>query len=622
MALGKLQPAHLSQGNLAEVPLVEILGYAYAHRKTGHLSLSEGRHRKEIYFFQGFPTFVTSTAPAENLLEVLIQFRKLAPDDIAQIQLLQSERGYDAEQALTMLGLLSAAELQSFQVETLSQMVISACGWNQGRYQFQEGVLQISDRPIFDLSPLELIYQGVKQNHALNLAIELSEIQTQKVRLVHGWEEMLALPEVYYEHSDILDLFEQEITVGESIPRLYADLGDLHESLLLLYLLLVTGLLELLPPPARPAPGKPAPLRTGPASPSDRFADTVYLSTQRKREELEAPPKPTPPALATERVPAKPATSTDQVTGLTGEKPSPPASSASATERVPVAPAIRRDQVLELTDDWITPVTGPESSAVSGGPGPGTARWTEQRQEARTRLEQLESEWGEPSTFFDRLGIELNTPPIEIHQAFDRQMERISLEGLAPDLAAELSPFQRELQSKLVEALDTLSDPKEREAYEQQLFEKELPRAADLNSRRRLAEKLYTRGQWYLTANRPELARRWFQRALELNPQEPLYYAYVGWACYRDGGGRSLMEAQDYLHHALQIHSTHDQAHYFLGVIAKREGDEKLALHHFHKALETNPSHAQAHRELALMQKHSKHAGAANQDRKKSLFRR
>lgn len=127
---------------------------------------------------------------------------------------------------------------------------------------------------------------------------------------------------------------------------------------------------------------------------------------------------------------------------------------------------------------------------------------------------------------------------------------------------------------------------------------------------------MFNRGNWYMdTANRPELARRCYQMAIEMNPKQPLFYAYVGWACYRKSDqGTNLAEAMDYLNQALEINVNHDEAHYFLGIIYKRQRNEEKAIHHFREVLRINPDHVQAKRESYLMESHTK--------KKKSLFGR
>ena len=538
MAIGITQSRGLSQGELSQVPLVEILGYLYAQKKTGRLALTRGRQNKEIFFFDGVPIFATSSAPAENLFEVMAKFHKLTQEEALQLRALQKEKGLSPEDTLKSLGSLSDPEIYCFQMETFSQMVINACGWSDGHYQFQPDERLLDQVPMFDLSPLDLIYRGVKNYHALNLAQEIQQVQEKKVRIAHGWEQALALPRAFYQHSDILDLFDQETSVGESIPRLHHELGDLNEALLLLYMLLVTGLLAFSDQetPAAEPKVKPEPL---PAKEPPAPVSTIYISTQRVRERIKAPTRTV-------------------------------ASAEEIKKKAAEAQNVQR-----------------------------------QTTEAEKRLEAMENHLSEAAGPFQVLAVEVGASPRDIQKACTLLRNRIRLDQMPLEVQQKLKERAAKLETKLDEVVQTVSHPEKRVAYEQEQFQEEKKKAWNIPLKKKLALQQWKQGQWYLDNVHPEFAPRYFEQAVELDPEQPLYYAYVGWATYR-GRSRNLAEARAYLSQALNLNPLLDQAHYFLGLIAKREGDPDLAEHHFRKALESNPQHAQAKRELGLLASHQK----------------
>ena len=484
----------------------------------------------------------TSTAPAEHLFEVMVQFHKLSDEDARQLRILQKEKALSPEAALKSLEIFTAPEIYCFQLEALSQVIVNACGWNEGQYQFQEGEKFLTDAPMFDLNPLELIYQGVKKYHSLNLAQELQAVQARKVRLTHGWEQALALPSAFYEHSDVLDRFEQETTVGESIPPLHQELGDLNEALLFLYLLLITGLLEFTDQESAIEPEVSEPEPEAAPQP-EAPANTAYISTRRMREQV----APTAPR---------------------------PAESKEKARRQAAAAVNLERQVAEV----------------------------------RGRIETLEKELQEASNFFEALGIDEGARALDIQKAYARLKNRCRLEPLPAEAQAPLWEKQKAIEKKLNEMVQVLTDAEARMAYEQSQFQEDKRKAWNIPLKQKLAQVELKRGQWYLETNRPEFACRRFEQAVELDPEQPLYYAYVGWAYYRSPV-KDMTQARSYLRQALQVNPALDQAHYFMGIIAKREGDEALADHHFHKAVEANPKHAQAQRELDLICSHQKQEG-------------
>lgn len=545
MSSQDFKSSEAQSGELGEVHLVELLGRAYAGKLTGRLDLARGRQKKEIYFFNGMPVFASSQTASENLLEVMIQFKGLGPDDALQLRTLQRERHLPPSDLVRLLGLVSDAELYALEVETCTQIMLEACGWSDGSFQFRAGEDRLAQVPCFDLNPLELIYQGIKTHHALDLARTLREVEGKKARLRHGWERSLALPRVYFERSDVLDLFEREMLIGESIPRLYQEFGDLGEAMLFLYLLLVTGILEMV----EPSPSAPEPAGRSAVELIEEFypeaelveelEETFYFSVSPVREEV----------------------------GPTSRPPDP--------------------------EDY-------EERAEAEAQGSRVA-------EAERLLQEYERKFEKALDHFELLGIEVDGDYETIQTAFDKAWRELSL----PDLPQELRDRQERLLDELDRSYQMITDPDERIQYEQTLFYKRQQRTTTLIMKQKLALEQWRRGQWYLEcANRPDLARRCFQQALELDPRKPHFYAYVGWACYRKKDiAENRAEALDYLNQALRLAPHYDQAHYFLGVIKKREGDQAGARRHFEEAIRVNPDHRQARREFHLLETHAKQDG-------------
>ena len=159
--------------------------------------------------------------------------------------------------------------------------------------------------------------------------------------------------------------------------------------------------------------------------------------------------------------------------------------------------------------------------------------------------------------------------------------------------------------------LHILTDPAERIVVEQAIFNKRKQRARTHDQKEKLAEQQWRRGKWYLeNSSRADLARRCFQEALELDSRKPQYYAWVGWALFRNNRtSEELIEARDYLRQALGQNPRYGEAHYFLGLIEKREGDLEAARRHFQEAVRLNPDDRLAQRELNLMQGKKKRDG-------------
>lgn len=681
MLVGELHSRELTRGNLNQFLLVEILGHTYARKRTGRLELTRGKLKKQIYFLDGLPIFINGEDYTDNLLDLLSQVKKLGRDELDQLKTLKTEKGISSAELLKMLNFTSDMELYSLQVESFMLMALDACGWSDGRFRFLTGDKYLKDVPIFDLNPLEIIYQGIKGFHSLDVGNEIQQVQHMKARLNHGWEQSMALPAVYYERSDTLDLFEQEKSIGETIPRLYQEFGDLNEAMLFLYLLLVTGLLQLVKPgiekkeESLDLPPVVEKIRTQPPPEKE---ETFHISTTRVRENVEmndrqmaemdfrqlarqapepepVPPFEPPPEFPEPEVPEAdvpeigpehlqpvdeevpeigpehlkpmeedegPVIGPEHLQSVEEEPPEVHAVQPPPAEKAPARPAPADE--LDESIPGITLIRPSNSNTAYvipesvGADRPYPLSDKEKRaeeisrifSETSRRLDEFERKIKGSFDHFERMGIDEETPLSDIQTAFDSLMAGISLDGLPVEVTKPLHPKQLRLREMLEEALRVLTDPDERMEHEQKIFKKLEERARTLDMKARLALRHWKRGKWYLVcANRPELARQCFHMAIELDPKKPIYYAYVGWACYRKGGAQDRVEAIDYLNHALGLNPNHDQAHYYLGVISKRSGDTEKALEHFQEVVRVNPDHAQARRELALMQSHVKQAG-------------
>jgi len=664
LSLFGLQNFDLAQGSLKEVRVVEILGTAYARKITGRLNLRDGKHQKKVYFLSGMPVYATSTLKNENLLEVASRVQRLSRDDLLQLRMLKDEKGISEEELFKKLGLLTDSEIYALQVETYMQTVLEACGWNEGNYSFFVGDDFISDVPVFDLNPLEIIYQGLKTFQALDLGDSLKSLEKKRAKLNHGWEQFMSLPEVYYQRSDVLDMFEKERIIGECVPRLYEEFGDLGEAMLFLYLLLITGLLRVM----EEEEGGPSVERKSEKGPLYQEEDgSLYVRAFKKREGkqrhepeksdlppdlsldsagVEEPEKekvpekevlPPPPVISDrekeepndievmdysgtisevdkeEEESAPPEPPSLEIPGpepkKEGEPPppekpeqaAPPSPEPPPAEEVPEAlPEIEAIEEIEPIREELYEKL--EGESIGGGDDLASFEKVE------TALNEVARLFDRALTHFEKLCVDEEDDYNDIERAYQSLLDEISIDHLSDSTYNQLLPQYKILREMVEESYAVLIDPDERSEHEDIIFRKRLARVSNIDMKRRLAVTRMNKGHWYLNvANRPDLARKCYQSALELDDTQPVYYAFTGWACYRqDDQGNGLMEARHYLRQALAINPNNDDAHYFLGVIAKRVGDRETAISHFGEAIRVNPEHAQARREYDLIQTHTK----------------
>ncbi len=118
------------------------------------------------------------------------------------------------------------------------------------------------------------------------------------------------------------------------------------------------------------------------------------------------------------------------------------------------------------------------------------------------------------------------------------------------------------------------------------------------------AEDLFNKGKTLLFSGRYVDASEFFEKALELVPDDPDYNAYTGLAFARMN--KDYQQAVHLIEKALESNDKNADYHAFLGEAHLRSGKKKMAEESFAAALEVNPRHIQAKREYLRLRAQTK----------------
>ncbi len=162
-----------------------------------------------------------------------------------------------------------------------------------------------------------------------------------------------------------------------------------------------------------------------------------------------------------------------------------------------------------------------------------------------------------------------------------------------------------EIFTLINEAYQILSNPSERTNYIAMLrtggravTEKDAQAALS-------AEMEFQKGQVLLKQGKLDQAKTYFERAVELNPDESEYAVFLGWTLFRLGkrsGDESLArKGKDMLTTAVEKVDGSEKGHFFLGQVLKVENDLTGAIKHFEKVVQINPDNVDAVRELRIL---------------------
>lgn len=196
---------------------------------------------------------------------------------------------------------------------------------------------------------------------------------------------------------------------------------------------------------------------------------------------------------------------------------------------------------------------------------------------------------------FQRLGIPRSANRAEVKRAFIDAAKIFHPDKL-PSGLAHLSREVKELFSAIHEAYDVLEDDDQRRTYEARLDGGEVPRTIDERIRGLVAFAEYSLLQ--RDFREAEVAYRQ-AAALKVRPD---LLAHAAWAVISDPSRRAeAPKARAELAALAENHATTAAPHYYLGLIARLDGDLDRAERHFRDALEANPKHAESALELRLL---------------------
>jgi DNA-binding response OmpR family regulator/tetratricopeptide (TPR) repeat protein len=265
------------------------------------------------------------------------------------------------------------------------------------------------------------------------------------------------------------------------------------------------------------------------------------------------------------------------------EAPPPPQEGVSAVEAVSeeIGEADDGEEALELEDE----VTEDEDSAL--------------RERLLGTLAAMKR-----MDFFELLGVRKDASAEEVRRAHRELVREYHLDKFVGSSSAEVRELATTVQELLSSARDALVDAGARADYRAKLgtggVRHEVGEAV---GRMLQAESTFRRGQQLLEVGDAVGARPLFEEAVQLQPEEGEFVAYLGWARFQSSpdSPKEAQLARAALERAVQLSPTLEKAHLFLGYVLKAMGRAEEATRAFERALECNPSSAEALRELSIL---------------------
>jgi tetratricopeptide (TPR) repeat protein len=520
---------------------VRLYGLAAAGDHNGLLSLHLSDRVLEIHFRRGSPEHVSSSHPDDALSAFLVSAGLLSAQQVAQAEAARERFGGELVGALFGLGLLNPAVAFAQLAQRAQGLLLRALLAESGRFTFEPREL-----PAHQAMPLG--------NRWAVLSDVVRRIPSGELR--RRLQPVLELPML--KSGGRVAVSELRLTPQEvralgfvdgvrSLAQLTQELpGEADHMLRLAFLLRELDAVSFAALPSRPAPAPP-PARAAPPPPTGAARRPAPAAAAPRAAAAAAPPRPAPaqPAPAAPRPAAA------------------PASAAPAPAR-PVTPP---------------PVLSPEAELA----------------QLRAYAVTLKGQ-----NHFERLGVPEKTDSASVKLAYFKLAKLHHPDTLPAGAPQELERLKAEVFGYIGDAYRTLLDDGSRAQY---LDELKSGGAGEVDIRNILqAEEFFQKACILVKARKFPDAVKLLDDAITLNPDEPEFYAWRGYARFFTLADKKAgaTEAFKDLQLTLKRNERCVPAHYFMGVIAKLCGDASGALKHFQRTVQLNPDHIDAQRELRM----------------------
>ncbi len=163
------EPAHGKttriEGDLLTTPFPELLRDLYTLQLTGLLHLNQAERKKAIYFKSGYPIFVRSNLVRECLGNILAIKDLISEQECEESLQIVRETGKMQGEVLVEMGLLKPEQLPEVLRVQATEKLLEIFTWQRGTFHFSPAVSFKQSVTHIDLSPANIILQGIRINY-------------------------------------------------------------------------------------------------------------------------------------------------------------------------------------------------------------------------------------------------------------------------------------------------------------------------------------------------------------------------------------------------------------------------------------------------------------------------
>ncbi len=220
---------------------------------------------------------------------------------------------------------------------------------------------------------------------------------------------------------------------------------------------------------------------------------------------------------------------------------------------------------------------------------------------------------GSQGQYYELLGVDPGAELNAIEQAYGAQLQRISRAkrelGDRPGLDEMIDTVRRHLACALL----IMEDPIRRSNFDDELWVRQKKSGNRSGVGRRfktsdelMAARAHVRGCAHFMKAEYVVAELLFQRAINLQPRNPMYHLELGWTILQNTNRPTsdrLAKAYEHLEFA-RVHAAHEpRARYCMAMYFKEDGARRSCRRELEAALRCDPNFGPARKELDILKK-------------------
>ncbi len=228
-------------GDFAVSPPIGVLYRLAVSRASGLLVVGVGGIRKEIYFREGIPEYVSSNVTSELFGEYLVQEGVLSSGELSMALAMMSRYKNRLGDTLVGLNLLTPLEVLRYLTRQVRKKLVDVCTWGRGSFAWYAGQENTREAFPLDLNAFEVLGAGALDTPDEVMESWLGKVGDTRPRLVKRGR---VRPEVFQ-----LGTFMRDVCRALDGSRTLVDLRvefeqrDQHDRFVrVLYLLIQTDL--------------------------------------------------------------------------------------------------------------------------------------------------------------------------------------------------------------------------------------------------------------------------------------------------------------------------------------------------------------------------------------------